>query len=191
MPNIANFTLWGPGYFCASVNIVELCSVPRNLAGSPPPGLFPSFRNHCPRLPSGQCSHRCFIYPLRFFWLASLMGQMVKNLPAMRETRVWSLGQEEPLEKEMATHCSILAWRIPWTKEPAGLQKSMGLQRVRHNWAANTFTFEHTAKETINKMKRQSTKWEKILQIIYLMGGLISKKYTEFIQLLKVQFKNG
>ena len=57
------------------------------------------------------------------------MAQMVKNLPAMQETRVRSLGGEDPLEKEMATHSSILAWRIPWTEKPGGLQ-SMGLQRV-------------------------------------------------------------
>ena len=62
---------------------------------------------------------------------------MVKKLPAMQETQVWSLGQEDPLEKAMATHCSILAWRIPWPKEPGGLQ-SMELQRVGHNWATNT-----------------------------------------------------
>ena len=50
------------------------------------------------------------------------MAQMVKNLPAMQNTRVWSLGWEDPLEKGMATHSSILAWRIPWTEEPGGLQ---------------------------------------------------------------------
>ena len=55
------------------------------------------------------------------------MAQMVKNLPAMQETKVQSLGQEDPLEKGMATHSSILAWRIPWTEEPGGLQ-SMGSQ---------------------------------------------------------------
>ena len=55
-----------------------------------------------------------------------------KNLPAMQETQVRSLGQEDPLEKEMATHSSILAWRIPWTEEPGGLQ-SMRLHRVGHN----------------------------------------------------------
>ena len=55
---------------------------------------------------------------------------MVKNQPAMQETRVLFLGWEDPLEKGMATHSSILAWRIPWTEEPGGLQ-SMGLQRVR------------------------------------------------------------
>ena len=72
--------------------------------------------------------------------VASLVAQMVKNLPAMQETQVWSLGQEDPLEKEMATHSSILAWKIPWTEEPRGLQ-SMGLQRVSHGWATNTLTW--------------------------------------------------
>ena len=60
------------------------------------------------------------------------MAQTVKNLPAMRETWVRSLGQEVSLEKGMATHSSILAWEIPWTEEPGGLQ-SMGSQRVGHN----------------------------------------------------------
>ena len=60
------------------------------------------------------------------------MAQRVKQLPAMWETRVQSLGREVPLEKEMATHSSILAWRILWMEEPDGLQ-SMGSQRVRHN----------------------------------------------------------
>ena len=57
---------------------------------------------------------------------------MVKRLPAVRETQDRSLGREDPLEKEMATHSSPLAWKIPWTKEPSRLQ-SMGSQRVRHN----------------------------------------------------------
>ena len=69
---------------------------------------------------------------------ASLVALMVKNLPAMQKTWVHSLGWEDPLEKGMATHSSILAWKIPWTKEPGGLQ-SMGLQRVWFDWA--TFTF--------------------------------------------------
>ena len=63
---------------------------------------------------------------------ASLVAQTVKNLPAMQETQVQSLGREDPLEKEMATHSSILALRIPWTVEPGRLQ-SMGLQRVGHD----------------------------------------------------------
>ena len=67
------------------------------------------------------------------------MVQTVKNLPAMQESQVWSLGWEDPLEEEMAIHSSILAWRILWTEEPGRLQ-SMGLQRVRHDWMANTHT---------------------------------------------------
>ena len=63
---------------------------------------------------------------------ASLVAQMVENLPAMQETTVQSLGQESPLEKEMATHSSILAWRIPQMEEPGRLQ-SMGSQRVGHD----------------------------------------------------------
>ena len=59
---------------------------------------------------------------------------MVKNLPAIQEILVQSLGWEDPLEKEMATYSSILAWRITWTEEPGGLQS----QRVEHNWATNT-----------------------------------------------------
>ena len=63
---------------------------------------------------------------------ASLVAQMIKNLPAVQDTWVRSLGQEDPLEKGMAIHSSILAWRIPWTEEPSGLQ-SMGSQRVGHD----------------------------------------------------------
>ena len=63
---------------------------------------------------------------------AFLVAQMVKNLLAMQETQVQSLGWEDPLEEEVATHSSILAWRIPWTEEPGGLQ-SMGLQRIKHD----------------------------------------------------------
>ena len=70
---------------------------------------------------------------------ASLAAQMVKNLHAMQETQVQSLDWEAPLEKGMATHSSILAWRIPWTEEPGGMQ-SMGSQRVRHQCETNTFT---------------------------------------------------
>ena len=69
---------------------------------------------------------------LLLFWGASLVAQTVKNLTAVQETQIHPLGQEDPLEKEMATHSSILAWRIPWTEEPGGLQ-TMRSQRVRHD----------------------------------------------------------
>ena len=61
----------------------------------------------------------------------ALVAQMVKNLPAVQETRVLFLGLEDPLEEKMAAHSSILAWKIPWREEPGGLQ-SMGLQKVGH-----------------------------------------------------------
>ena len=82
-------------------------------------------------------------YSLPYKSWASLVAQMVKRLPAMQETWVWSLGQEDPLEKEMETHSSILAWKIPWTEEPGGPQ-SMGSQKVGHNWVTNTHTHTHT-----------------------------------------------
>ena len=66
----------------------------------------------------------------------SPVAQGLKRLPAMQETWVWSLDWEDPLEKEMPTHSCILAWRIPWTEEPGGLQ-SMGLQRVGHDWPSD------------------------------------------------------
>ena len=71
----------------------------------------------------------------------SLEAQMVENLPVMQETWVRSPSWEDPLEKGIATHSSILAWRIPWTEEPSGLQ-SMELQRVGHDRSTNTTTFQ-------------------------------------------------
>ena len=98
-------------------------------------------------------AHMGISYTILWFWQGlclknvslshafPLVAQMVKkNLPAMQETQVQSLSWEDPLEKEMATHSSIFAWRIPWTEKPGGLQ-SMGSQRVRHDWETNTFTF--------------------------------------------------
>ena len=92
------------------------------------PGLIPGSRRS-PGEGNGN--------PPQYSW-ASLVAQMVKNLPAKWETWVQSLGWQDPLEKGTATHSSILAWRLPWTEELGRLQ-SMGSQRVRHNWA--TFTF--------------------------------------------------
>ena len=99
------------------------------------------------------CREGFFISPCYFLELCIQMGisflysftfsldfpvaQMVNNLPVRQETRVQSLGWEVPLEKAMVIHSSILAWRIPWTEKPGGLQ-SMGLQRVGHDWVTNT-----------------------------------------------------
>ena len=76
------------------------------------------------------------------FW-ASLAARTVQIPPAVQETRVRSLGWKDPPEKQMAPHSSILAWRIPWTEEPGGLQ-STGSQRVGHDWVTHTHTHTHT-----------------------------------------------
>ena len=68
------------------------------------------------------------------------MVQIVKNLLAIQETPIQAQGEEDPLEKGMAIHSSILAWRIPWTEEPSVVQ-SRGLQRVGHDWVINIFTY--------------------------------------------------
>ena len=81
---------------------------------------------------SGRSTGEGIGYPLQYSG-TSLVAQLVKNLPAMQVTWVWSLGREDALEKGMATHSSILPWRIPWIKEPCGLQ-SIGSQRVEYNW---------------------------------------------------------
>ena len=83
----------------------------------------------------------CLVF-LKFQW-TSLVAQTVRNLPAMQETRVWSLIWEDPLEKGMTTHSSILAWKIPWTEE----RRSMGSQRGRHDWVTNAFIFTSSSKE--------------------------------------------
>ena len=80
-----------------------------------------------------QCEYYIHIYLCKG---TSLVAQMIKRLPTMWETRVQSLGREDHLEKDMAPHSSILAWKIPWTEEPSRVQ-SMGSQRVGHDWATS------------------------------------------------------
>ena len=88
-------------------------------------------------------THFLFLYISIFSTTSSAMGFFggsdIKNLPAVRKTQDWSLGWEDPLEKGMATHSSILAWRIPQTEETGSVQ-SMGLQRVGHYWVTNTIS---------------------------------------------------
>ena len=84
--------------------------------------------------------------------------RMVKNLPAVQETQIWSLGREDGLEEGMATHSSILTWRIPWTEEPGGLQ-STGSQRAGQDWATNTFNlciFYHNFKKKTHIQSSQA-----------------------------------
>ena len=92
-----------------------------------------------PLLPSESniwALYSCLIFSYRAF----VMAEMVNNLPAMQLTCVDSLFQEDSLEKGVDTHFSILAWRIPWTEEPGGLQ-SLGSQRIRNNWETNSYTW--------------------------------------------------
>ena len=111
----------------------------------------------------------------------SSVAQMVKNLPAMQETWVWSLGQEDPMTKGMATYSSILAWRISWTEEPGGLL-SMGSQRVRHDWVSNTHhscTFPqpyvfHCLLDISTCVFYQTSRWLKQFQSISLKHGFPS-----------------
>ena len=109
-----------------------------------------------------------FLYFLDLVRIFFLEAQMVKNFPALQETQVWSLGQEDPLEEEMASHSSILAWKIPWTEEPGRLQ-FMGSQRIGHNWVTNTFFF------LSNFRWNKSDREREILYVITYMWTLKSK----------------
>ena len=87
------------------------------------------------------------------FWVPmSLVSGKAKNLPAMQEPQVQPLGREDPLEKKIASHSSILAWRIPWMEEPDRLEY-MGSQRIRHDWATNIHTHTHTHLWNLNFTK--------------------------------------
>ena len=125
---------------------------------------------------------------------ASSVTQMVKNLPAVQKIWVWSLGQEDPLEKGMTTHSGILAWEIPWTEECCGLQ-STGLQRVGQDWVANTFTFSATfttdALWALWKWKlysvspqhpstQHSSHLEESLFLLWVLGGMNYKLTANF-----------
>ena len=111
---------------------------------------------------------RCIQKYLQRRWYAAsgervVVVQTVKNPPATRETRVQSLGREDFVEQGMATHSSILAWRIPRTEEPDGLQ-FIGLQRVGHDWVTFTFTLSGSLKIPFNRCRclepyPESTKW--------------------------------
>ena len=123
-----------------SLSRVRLFATPWTVAYQAPPAMrfsrqeywsglpFPSPGD----LPNPEIEARSPAVEAEALTSASLVAQRLKCLPAMRDTWVRSLGGEDPLEKEMATHSSILAWRIPWTEEPGGLQ-STGWQRVGHD----------------------------------------------------------
>ena len=117
------------------------CNVMRvKMVGFIPYHMSQTIDSH-PSVPTGIGSRTLHRFQNLHILMFVMVTQMVKNLPALQETWVRSLGWEDPLEEGMATHSSTLAWRIPWTEEPGRLQ-SIGLQRVGCNWA--TFTFKHT-----------------------------------------------
>ena len=93
-------------------------------------------------------------------------GSAVKNPPAMQETRVWSLGQEDALEKEMAIHFSILALKIPWTEEPGGLQ-SIASQRVRQDWG-------NLAHAVCKLVSLNTFFWGRTLRVVHLLPIFLS-----------------
>ena len=93
---------------------------------------------------------------------ASLVAQRVKRLPTMQETWVRSLGQEDLLEKEMATHSSTLAWKIPWMEKPGRLQ-SMGLQRIGHDWTTSLSLSHHFRRAS------QGAQWQRIYLLMHEM----------------------
>ena len=99
-------------------------------------GKFPLVWNHKYKTPILWFESLKVSLFIPFYTPASLVAQRLKNLPAMQETQVQSLDWEDPLEKGMAPHSSILAWRFPWTEEPGELQ-FMGLQWVSHDWETN------------------------------------------------------
>ena len=152
LPYMAKRTLWTWLKLCGCyVQLLQscptLCSpMDSSLPGSNVHGILQARMLEWVAVPSSRGSSwlRDWIHISciadRFFTTEPLGKPKINgsDLPAMQETWVWSLGWEDPLEKETASHPSILAWRIPWTKEPGGLQ-SMGSQRVGHDWATNTF----------------------------------------------------
>ena len=116
------------------LKIITLCS--KNLVKSIRTVIINELENRTTLKQTNKLSYRK-INLMRFWEMTSPVAQTVKNLPTMWETWVRSLGWKNPLEKGMATHCSILVWRIPWTEKPGKLQ-FMELQRAKHDWA--TFT---------------------------------------------------
>ena len=106
--------------------------------------------------------------------LASLVVQTVKLVPAKRENRVRSLGREDPLEKEMATHSSTLAWKIPWTEEPGRL-RSMGSQKVGHDWVTSLSAIMKLRKQKNNLLAGKRSSNSKDNKSVVNISGSVSK----------------
>ena len=127
-------------------------------------------------------------YPLQYSWAFLVAQMVVKNLPAMQETWVQSLGWDDPLEKGMATHSSILAWRIPWTEEPGRLQ-SMGLQRVRHDWATFILSKSIPSLRDTQKFWR-NTHREPATNVSCVKPAILVQGFLCLLGLLQVSFEH-
>ena len=112
---------------------------------------------------------------------------MVKCLPAMQEIQVRSLGREYPLEKEMATHYSTLAWKIPWMEKPGELQ-SLGLQRVRHDWVTSLSPFTFHLFGTLLFFRWSSGCWQFDLWFLYLFWNQLEHLEVHDSRLLAKEF---
>ena len=112
---------------------------------------------------------------------------MVSNLPTMQETWVWSLHWEDPLEKGMATHSSILAWRFPWAEEAGGLQ-SMRSQRVGHDWATNTLSksWRNAQSSSQNSRDSEGSKW--LYEAVSYLSPHLLRKLSQVSCLLPLRF---
>ena len=105
--------------------------------------------------------------------------QMVKNLPAMQKTRIWSLSWEDPLEKRMTSHSSILVWRIPWTEE-LGRMQSMGSQRVGHNWVTS-LSLSCIVFTVLRQVPSRPIFW----RVLIINGGwILSKAFVASIEIV-------
>ena len=128
-PKMSRKKMWALLYISQSLSLcLCLCFFSCFLAFSPSHQINPLLESYTEWIRCNYCD---------------IKTQTVKNRPAMWETRVWSLGQEDPLEEEMATDSSILAWRIPWKEEPGSGLQPMGSERAGHNWETNIFTFHN------------------------------------------------
>ena len=153
-------------------------------------------RSHGPFVPKGRqespawlCAQQEEVDFLVNFCSTSLVAQIVKSLPTMRETLVRSLGRKEPLEKEMATHSSILAQKTLWMEEPGGLGglQSMTSQRVGHNWVTNTSV---QCKTSSTKMGRPTTDWRMIFSVYIIQDSYQKGTFESITKGQTTQSKN-
>ena len=134
---------------------------------------------------SGRSAGGWIGYPLEYSWV-SLVAQTIKNPPLMQETWVRSLGWEDPLEKRVATHSSILAWRIPWKRNLAGYSP-WSQQRVRHDWATH-FQYKEAGEKTSQRDLEKASFLTLLLLYLLHFGNIWSFLCCHLIFKLKASF---